>query len=234
MYFDLCLLVDGHSLNDIARGNRMYFKDVETKIIYNIIIYFLITSMIIGCASEDNTGPYIYWSDQLAFAQKSINKIADDAVLVNMSARSIYEPIEYDQHHALKLSFLFIRPSGDQFNVSFNSMQPDKTVTTEDRGQLDFPLSLREQEDLRSALNSVHIGPSDALSSTLSIGRDFKNKYGVIGLPVTYLTLDPPEPDRFRIPALWRVTYFAPVQRVTLHVWVHPQTGEVLAQDLLP
>jgi hypothetical protein len=212
----------------------MYFKDVKTKVIFNIIICFLSTSVIGGCASKDNTVPYIYWGDQLAFAQKSINKLADDAMLVNMSARSVYDPIEYDQHQALKLSFLFIRPSGEQFNVSFNTMQPDKTVTTEDRGQRDSVPSLREQEYLRMALDSVHIGPSDALSSTLSIGRDFKNEYGVIGLPITYLTLDPPEPERFQIPALWRVTYFAPVRRVTLHVWVHPQTGKVLAQDLVP
>jgi hypothetical protein len=212
----------------------MYFKDVKTKVIFNIIICFLTTSVIGESASKDNTVPYIYWSDQLAFAQKSINKIADDAMLVNMSARSVYDPIEYDQHDALKLSFLFIRPSGEQFNVSFNTMQPDKTVTTEDRGQRDSAPSLREQEDLRSALNTVHIGPSDALSSTLSIGRDFKNEYGVIGLPITYLTLDPPEPERFQIPALWCVTYFASLRRVTLNVWVHPQTGEVLAQDLVP
>ena len=73
--------------------------------------------------------------------QPRFHEIADDAMLVNMSARPVYDPIEYDQHQALKLSFLFIRPSGEQFNVSFNTMQPDKTVTTEDRGQLDFPLS---------------------------------------------------------------------------------------------
>jgi hypothetical protein len=201
---------------------------------FNIIIYILLVTLLIGCISQEDTVSYVLWSEQLSFAQKSVNEIADDAMLVNMSARSVHDPIEYDQYQALKLSFLFVRPSGEEFDVSFNTMQPNKTVTTEDRGQRDSAPSLREQEDLRSALNTVHIGPSDALSSTLSIGRDFKNEYGVIGLPVTYLTLDPPEPERFQIPALWRVTYFAPVRRVTLHVWVHPQTGEVLAQDLVP
>jgi hypothetical protein len=212
----------------------MYFEDIKTKIIFNVIICFLIIPMISGCTSENNTVPYIYWSDQLAFAQKSVHEIADDAILVNMSARSIYDPIEYDQYNALKLSFLFVRPSGELFNVSFDSMQPGKTVTTEDRGQYDSPLSLREQEDLRLALNTVHIGASEALSATLSIGRDFKNEYEIIGLPVTVLTLDPPEPDRFPVLALWSISYFAPVRGVTLNVWVHPQTGEVLAQDLVP
>jgi hypothetical protein len=175
-----------------------------------------------GCGASTS------WSTQLRTAQQAAANIDAQAVLISVSA----SPTTYDvPDGSLNIRFVFVRPSGEAIDVSFEDIHVTETLKAISGDGQDNVPSPAERVKLIQAIKFVKISAAEAIQRTLSDGRTFSTRYQGKVAPGASLLFDEKVVQTFGVPAVWDVSWLGPSGK-KLELWLDAQTGAILKQEL--
>ncbi len=212
--------------------------------VLGILVYMGLYSLLYLGAREISTAkltrPAATWSTQLSVAQREATKIDGDAVLTDVSAtHALLAGIPQSMEGPLKVKFTFVTPDGSYIGVEFLDSNPEATVSAghSPYGRGEKPTK-EQPAELRAAVETVRIGPRQALDKTVEQARAFaKEGNETYTNPIISLQFRAsPLPRRVPVPgdqrALWKVMHFTTVEGVREQdYWVDPGTGEIVEKQ---